>query len=169
MQPPLAGSQVKPLPQASLFGVWVQVPSLAHVSVVQAMKSSQPASPQQALQPTPGQQVPPFAQLSYLQLPLTHEPVAHGSPFLQSPSFRHCAVCTHLPFVGLQANPAGQVVPSSMLLQLPETHESFVQSTMSSQPAAEQHLPQVACVLSAFGQHVGPAGVVASHSGSLWH
>jgi hypothetical protein len=155
------------LAQAESLGVCVQVPSLPHVSVVHAIKSSQPASPQHVRQPTPGQQVPPLTQFSYLQLPLTHEPLAHGSPLLQSASFTHWAVCTQ-PLAVSHANPDLHVVPSSVWLQLPEAHVSFVQSTMSSQPAAEQQLPHVADVLSAFGQHVGPAADPAQ-SASLWH
>lgn len=96
MQPPFAGSQLKPLPHAALFGECEHLPP-EQVSLVQAIKSSQSASAQQALQPLPcAQHLPPFAQVApYLQLPPTQLPAPeHGSVAGQSSSFKHCAVCT---------------------------------------------------------------------------
>ena len=74
MQPPFVGSHVRPVPQAALFGVCEHVP-FVQVSVVQPIKSSQPALLQQAAQPTPGQHVPPLAQVVNLQTPPEQLPV----------------------------------------------------------------------------------------------
>ena len=168
MQPPLAGSQVNPGPHAELFGVWLQLP-FTQLSVVQAIKSLQSASAQHALQPVPEQHLPPLAHVLNVQLPFTHFPVPalHGSSLVHCESFTHCAVCKH-PFVTSHVNPVLHVVKSSVCEQVPVVHESFVQSTLSSQSDAEQHVPQEADVLSAFGQQVG-AALPAAHSAECSH
>jgi hypothetical protein len=155
------------MPHAVLSGVCEHLPSTLQESLVQAIKSSQPASPQQTRQPTPGQHVPPPAQVLYVQLPLRHEPVWQGSVLVQSPSPRHCAVRTQ-PLVVSQANPFAHVVGSPVWVQLPDAQASFVQSTWSSQSLAEQQLPHEADVPSALGQHEAPA-VDASQSGAFEH
>jgi hypothetical protein len=73
-QPPWAGSQVSPTPQAVLFGVCVHWPA-EHVSVVQAIRSSQSVSAQHELQPAAAQHFPPFTQVLNEQLPLTQVPL----------------------------------------------------------------------------------------------
>ena len=155
MQPPLLGSQVNPEPQTALFGVCVHLPP-EQESVVHAMRSSQSLSAQQALQPTPAQQLPPFTQVPKEQLPPTHLPDWHGSELVQSPSFKHWAVCTQ-PLLGSHEKPIPQVELLAVFAQVPVVHESLVQSILSSQFAAEQHVPHDAEVPSALGQHVAPA------------
>ena len=110
MHPPRAGSQVKPVLQLVLSGVLLHLP-LTHLSVVQAMRSSQSASAQQALQPEPSEQhLPPLAQVLNEQLPFTHLPVPalHGSSLVHCESLTHCAVWTQ-PVVTSQVKPDLQV------------------------------------------------------------
>jgi hypothetical protein len=73
MQPPFFGSQLRPVPQAALFGVFEQLPA-EQVSVVHAIKSSQSLSPQHVAQPLAPQHLPPLGQVAKLQLPLTQLP-----------------------------------------------------------------------------------------------
>jgi hypothetical protein len=155
MQPPFAGSQVNPAPHSVLSGVCVHLPSALQLSTVHAIKSSHAASPQQLRQPTPGQHVPPPTQVSNVQLPLTHEPVLHGSLLVQSPLLVHCAVCTQ-PLPVSHTKPVLHTLESSVCVQVPDAHASFVQSMPSSQSAAEQQLPQVD-VPSPLAQHLAPA------------
>jgi hypothetical protein len=154
MQPPFAGSQLSPAPQAELLGLWLHVP-FEQISVVQAIRSSQSLSPQQALQPTPAQHLLAPEQLLYEHLPARQLPLWQGSALKQSPSFRHCAVRTQ-PFAGKQEKPVAQAPELAVWAQLPWVHESLLQSTPSSQSAAEQHAPQVAVFLSALAQHSAP-------------
>ena len=76
MQPPLAGSQVNPVPQAALFGVFEHLP-LEQESVVHGIKSLQPAALQQALHPRSApQHVVPLAQEDEnVHFPFEHAPV----------------------------------------------------------------------------------------------
>jgi hypothetical protein len=127
MQPPLLGSQVRPVPHAALFGVCVQVP-FEQASVVHAIKSSQSVSAQQAAQPTPAQHLPLAQPLGDEHLPLTQLTVEHGSLLGQSLSLAHCAVCTHVCVVELQVVPAAQTVVSGSCAHTPAAHESFVHS-----------------------------------------
>ena len=50
-----------------------------------------------------------------------------------------------------------QVELSAVLVHVPVVHASLVQSTLSLQSAAEQHVPHEADVPSALGQQLAPA------------
>ena len=86
---------------------------------------------------------------------------------MQSPSFKHCAVCTQ-PFAVSHAKPVLHELESAVFAHVPEAQESLVQSTLSSQAAALQQLPHVADAPSVDGQHVGPAAD-PSHSAFRTH
>jgi hypothetical protein len=166
MQPPLAGSQVRPEAHNASLGVCEQVP-FEQLSVVHAVRSSQSVSLQHAAQPMPLQHSP-LAQPDGTHFPAVHVCVTHGSLLLQSLLLAHCAVATHFWVAGLHVSPAGHTDGSATLLHVPCVHESFVQNLLSSQSPAEQQEPHVAEVLSALAQHVAPP-VVASHNGGFAH
>ena len=144
------------------LATWVQPPA-AHLSTVQEMPSSHEASPQhEAHVFVVAQQVWPLRQ-SYLHVPWSQRP---HEPAVQSPASSHCT-CFSQPVFGLQISPKAQAPLSGLLPQLSRApvHVSLVQATLSSQSLALQQLPQLALVLSAFGQHCSPG----PHSGAVVH
>jgi hypothetical protein len=108
MQPSFASQMGDALVQAPSSALFAQIPPL-HVSLVQAIPSSQSVSAQQALQPLPlPQHFPPLTQDGNEHLPAVQRGVWQALWAMQSLSLAHSAVLTQAFAVTSHVDPAGQ-------------------------------------------------------------